>query len=461
MRDLLSVSCAYLLLISCSSINDIAITEPLPEFNDTTLTTIVDEIKPNLIINQGAVSQNAKIFRIIRNGICEAVVKLGEPVIVSQTDKPEGWGYYQFPSIFRGDNNCLFVTWSMKADSYEAYGDKTTGCLMSRDEGQTWERLDRDYFLKERYRVELSDGDLLQVETPSAKDVKDYSSFPRPVNSTTLEKGRDFYYESELPEDLRGVYFVHKEKNGRITSFHATLNDPGLLRYAINGSMPICWWGNIKELNSGYLIAGIHPVNYLNSKGEVLRPSISFYKSTDKGRHWDILGKIPYLPVDGEDYESYLYDGTEGFEEATFEILNDGKIICVMRTGYDTPMYKSFSSDSGATWTRPEPFTPNGVLPQLQLLGNGVLVLSSGRPGLQLRFSLDGDGKVWTKPIEMLPFMDINGEYNIWNETCGYSSILSVDANTFYMVYSDFTMKNKDGEPRKAILFRKVEIIRN
>ena len=95
----------------------------------------------------------------------------------------------------------------------------------------------------------------------------------------------------------------------------------------------------------------------------------------------------------------------------------------------------------------------------LMTLDNGVLVLASGRPGMQLRICLDGDGKTWTEPIEMLPFMDDKGKYFEW-WTCGYPSLLKNDNNSFYLVYSDFRTKNKDGDFRKAIIFRKIEVVK-
>ena len=122
-------------------------------------------------------------------------------------------------------------------------------------------------------------------------------------------------------------------------------------------------------------------------------------------------------------------------------------------------MYKTFSYDRGKTWTDPVPFTPNGVLPNLLQLDNGVLVLSSGRPGVQLRFSLDGTGERWTEPIDMVHFMNVDGSYTR-DVSCGYTSMIENGRDSFFLVYSDFTTKNSEGEPRKSIWCRKVRIIR-
>ena len=118
------------------------------------------------------------------------------------------------------------------------------------------------------------------------------------------------------------------------------------------------------------------------------------------------------------------------YVEPAFEILADGTFICVMRTGMVTPMLKSFSYDNGRTWTVPEPFTPNGVDPNLLLLQNGVLVLASGRPGVQLRFSFDGKGDSWSEPLDLIPFMHEDGSYNT-NVSCSYPALLAETANSF------------------------------
>ncbi len=80
-----------------------------------------------------------------------------------------------------------------------------------------------------------------------------------------------------------------------------------------------------------------------------------------------------------------------GFTEPAFVILQDGTFLCVLRTtdglGHG-PMYTSRSRDRGATWSTPEVIAPAGVLPRLLTLDNGVVVLTSGRPGVQMRFSL-------------------------------------------------------------------------
>lgn len=446
--------------VSCSK-NDNYGEEVHNEFNNDNIQPVYEENELNLEIRQGIVSQKQDTFRVVKNGETVAVVRLSQPVVVAQAEKEEQWGYFQFPMIFRVQNGNLIVKWQMKDDSHTAFGLDRYGRLASKDEGATWETINFDYFDKEQYRVELRNGDILQVKEPKSKNIKDYNFFPLPVNSEPI-LNYNFYREAELPEDLRGIYFEQWTKSdNKMIQIHASLNDSGYLRYAaIDNLMPMVWRGNIKEKDDGTLVAGVYPCFYQNSKGNVLRSAVSFYESADNGNKWDLIGKIPYS--DGvKDYSTFVFDEYNGFNEPTFEILKDGTYICVMRNyHWSAPMCKSFSNDGGHAWSLPEPFTPNGVKPRLMLLDNNTLVLTSGRPGLQLRFSVDGDGMAWTEPIDMFPFIDEDGKYCSDRETCGYSDLMAVDDHTFYMVYSDFRTKNADGDYRKSIVFRKVEVIK-
>lgn len=425
-------------------------------FEDTTLTTIYEEIEANLIIKEGYISNKADTLRIVRDEETIAIVILSEPQIVAQSATDEAWGFFQFPKIFRAENGNLIVYWQMKADSHTAYGEESYGFRMSRDEGLTWESLDREYFRREPRRFESPNGDVYQITDFTPRDINSFSTFPQPVNNKPII-GHNFYYESELPEELRGAYAILWNPIGNtLDTIHVTIEDPASLKYTIDEMMPIVWWGDIRETKENTLVTGVYPAFYLEKDGNVLNSTTSFYESKDNGHTWEKLGVVP----NKGDVVPLLYDGSEGLGEPTFEILKDGSYVCIMRTGHTSPMVRSFSRDHGRTWTEPEPFTSNGVLPQLLKLDNGALVLASGRPGLQIRFNIDCDGKTWTVPIEMMSYMDENGNCDTWG-TCGYPCVIKGnDDYSFYMVYSNFRIKNEKGAYVKNILFRKVETLK-
>ena len=419
-------------------------------FNDSTLVSIVEETNPNLIIKEGILCQHEQTIRILRNGVADAIVKLGEPVIVSQANMKVSWGYYQFPGICIEDDSTLVVKWQMKKDTPETYLLPHNGLnvMVSTDGGKTWVVPDKEYPERHSPRIALRNGDLLQAESIQ-KNVTEYAEFPDKMNETTIGD-TDYYRYNDLPEELKGFYLSTWNKNSGFQKFHATMTNPTLLRSTYKDLMSIVFWGDMRMLPDGSIIAVIYPSCYQTPSG--ISSSVTFYKSTDEGKSWDYMSALVY-PKSSENDEGY-------FEEPTFEILKDGSLVSILRTGNTTSMFKSSSIDGGKTWTTPAPFTPNGVAPVVKRLGNGTLVLTSGRPGTQIRFCLDEKGELWTEPIEMVPFMNTDGTYDLWGASCGYTSILPIDDNSFYMVYSDFKSKDENGEERKAIMFRTITIKR-
>lgn len=411
--------------------------------------------RDSLIIHEGFVSLTAQRLKYKRENKIKAIIDLTEPVVIAQSEGNEPWGYFQFPCISKTKEGYLIVTWQMKADTHLEYGRESLRCyspLISKDEGLTWEIIDKEYYSYHLgYNVQLHNGNILQVTNPISKDIRSYLSFPPSIAQID---NFTFYYLDSLPGDLKGVYFNLQTENGKTQYLHSDLEDPGLLRYAIDSLMPVVWWGNIKQLGETSLIAGVYPSYYLSKEGQILPGGVSFCRSDDLGHSWRRIGNILQLDgIIGHKYDPQRVN--EGFSESAFEVLNDSSFICIMRTGSASPMYQSFSNDLGYSWSKPTPISPNGVKPSLLLLKNGVLVLASGRPGIQIRFSFDGTGHHWSDPIDMIPYMNNNGDYDLY-ATCGYPSIIGADDNSFYIVYSNFLNKNEAGEQVKEILFRRV-----
>jgi len=110
-----------------------------------------------------------------------------------------------------------------------------------------------------------------------------------------------------------------------------------------------------------------------NSQQEVLYMMRSFVvRSTDRGHTWRYLSSVavpgPEDPVG------------EGFVEPAITLLDDGRLLCVMRTGHHYPLYASWSSDGGKNWTPPL-YTglDRGCDPCLLQLQDGRVALSWGR----------------------------------------------------------------------------------
>ena len=411
-----------------------------------------DNVKNILQVKEGILCPSSKKIIYKRNGEKIALIKLSDAVCVAQAEKEESWGFFQFPTISKSNDGVIYVNWQMAEDTHKSYGLKTgrSISMKSNNKGLNWSPQSENYFaFNKDYYVFLHDNSKLGIHTPPSKDINRYNKFPAPLS----KKGNYYYYLMDsLPQDLQGVYLNLWDKNNNYKLIHSKLEDNKLLRYSIDNLMPIVWWGDIKKLSDNSLIAGVYPTIYQNKSGDVTHSSVSFYRSNDMGISWVRKCIIPVC----QDGILNKY-GDNRFDEPTFEILADSTFICVMRSGTISPMYKTFSYDKGETWTTPKPFTPNGVKPHLFLLDNGILVLVSGRPGIQIRFDFEGSGKTWSDPIDMISFINKDGSYNR-DVSCGYASILVDGRDSFYIVYSDFSTKNSHGEIRKSIICRRVTV---
>ena len=423
------------------------------KMTDTCVKKPVIEIEehPNLEIHEGYVSQKEETVLVKRGRKTIAKVHLSEPVMVAMAEQEEKWGYFQFPSIGRTEEGFLVVEWQMQEDSYMSYGrncERYYTPMMSKDNGKTWKPMDKSYNIYRRgNNVYLNNGGFLQVKSQQSKAIRRYKNFPK---EEFYDGGYNFFLLDSLPNDLQGIYINYVDKNNRTEVIHAKLYDPGALRYSIDKQMPIVWWGNIKQLADSSLVAGVYPTFYKSEQGTLIKGGISFYTSNDYGKSWGIIGKIPYMPD-----VIAKRRGNGSYEEPTFEILPDSSFICIMRSGATSPLYRSYSKDKGKTWSTPQPFTPNGVKPQLLQLTSGVLVLSSGRPGVQLLFNFDKKGILWTTSIDMISFMNTDGAYSR-DVSCGYTSMIEDGIDSFMLVYSDFTKKDSKGRLRKSIWCRKI-----
>jgi len=387
-------------------------------------------------------------------------VNLGRPAVVAVASKEEGWGFFQFPDIFLSLDNEVVATWNMAADAISSYGKGGQSFSVSRDNGNSWNPATSEPVIGGG--LILPDGDRIRIYTPQALKVEDLH-LPEPVWSSTTHpdsKGITYLYKvNELPEYLQGVYIDRLRKGERNWSTeHAVLDDPLAVRYSRSGLFPVVWWGDLHIAADGSILAGTYPGFYLKPDGKVDPSGVFFYCSTDEGHTWKIRSRIDYLPdlkVDPNGDKRLI----RGFGEPAFEILSDGSFLCVMRTSDGlgiSPMYFTRSVDMGLTWSKPVPFTRNGVKPRLLQLDNGVIVLVSGRPGVQLRFCTDGKGEKWTDPFEMLPY-----ENDKEPVTCGYTELLVTGKDRFLVIYSDFKYQNQAGETRKAIKVREVKVSSN
>ncbi|HTE09918.1 MAG TPA: sialidase family protein [Chitinophagaceae bacterium] len=391
-------------------------------------------------------------FNYQRNGKNVLSVYLKEPVVVSVAARPEKWGYFQFPGILRRADNTIGIKWNLTIDAIEAYGSSKFGSAVSHDEGSSWQPAEVP---EDAGNLLLNNGDRINVVTPTPVKVTDLQ-LPAPVgkgNDPYAKTSYIFYKLHDLPGSRQGVYMERLKKES-ITweKEKASLYDPRAARYSFRGLVPVLWWGDMHVAKDQSIIAGIYPGFYIKDNGEADPHSgIFFYRSADNGYSWKIQGRILFEPDLNLDSTGYK---RSGFSEPAFEVMADGSFLAVMRTTDgigNGPLYASRSTDLGISWTKPAIIAPSGVLPRLLQLHNGVTVLASGRPGVQLRFSTDGYGTIWSDPFELLPYKNEKDEVS-----CGYTGLIATGPDRFLIVYSDFKYGNEAKEIRKAIKVREV-----
>lgn len=403
--------------------------------------------------SKGHFTDKKETIGIVDNNDTIAIVELSAPSIVAIADKDYPWGWFQFPTMGVNKDGLISVEWQMKNDAIDDYSDSAglNNKKVSFDNGLTWISPPNNMYIPAfRESVQMNNGDILSISTQTTEKISEIKDFPLP--SYTFGD-YEFFYERDLPDKFKGIYINYFHKDSKDT-FHATVKNDSLIRYSVKGMMSTFWFGKLMRYGSD-LYACIYPSFYADINGHLEPMTVSFYKSSDSGRTWNIQGHIDYKI--NELYHPLLDFIKRCFTEPTFEFLKDGRLICIMRTseGSVTPMYKSYSKDFGVTWSTPEPITPNGVMPQLIRLDNDIIVLASGRPGIQLRFSCDGMGEKWSSPIELIDY----DETQSWvNDTCGYPFLFRASENEVYIVYSNFKSKDQDGNYRKSIIFRKLNI---
>lgn len=372
-------------------------------------------------------------------------------VIVDVADKDYRWGEFQFPDLCRDLNDNLVATWSMGEDAVTAYGKDKIGVKKSYDNSKTWQD-SKDEII--HGGIETPNKDLIAIYTPPALKVSDLDlgePFFPPIES--YGRVMTFYNYDDLPVELKGVYLKGAEKGKEEWKIvQVSLSDSAIVRHIDSGWFPLVWWGDMEVDSDNFLTVLTYPSFYKEGDSVSISEVVS-YNTCDNGYSWNIAGKITY------NYDPALdKNGAKrsfwGYMEPAFEILQNGTYITVFRTtdGFgNIPMYVSYSHDKGYNWCQPQVIAPSGVLPRLLQLKNGVLVMSSGRPGVQLCFSIDGNGKEWTNAFEMIPYK--NEEEVI----CGYTGLLPLDKKSFLIIYSDFKHLVSNS-PRKAILIRKVTV---
>lgn len=381
-------------------------------------------------------------------------VELSEPVLVAEAPAGETrWGRHQFPTLDRMLDGRIALTFHVGDDSALEYGQapREPNRGVSADEGQTW-TLERAS--APTAGLLLPNGDRIRAGcaevTPPSFPVGELS-LPQSIGTIIGTYGQlpyTYYRHSDLPAALQGVPIMRLARGtAQWIAERAPLDDPGFHRYTVQDVFPIVWWGDLHIAADGSILALVYPRS--------MNGDVACHRSTDSGHSWHFQGHIPYTPDLRAD--PLARGRSHGFTEPGSALLADGSLLVMLRTTDGLgigPLYASRSTDAGKTWSAPTVVNASGVLPRLLPLRNGVLALSYGRPGVELRLSFDGLGATWSEPIPLVPLTAADTQA----DSCGYTSLLPLTANSFLIAYSWFKRPGRDGQPHKAVLVRRVTV---
>ena len=389
-------------------------------------------------------------------------ITLGEPTVIFRGAEfsKVGWGPTQFPRIEPTNNGLIIVHWNETQDSLESITD-TPGFAVSEDGGATWRS--KKSSEKLMGQVVMSNGKYFHGFTPENAVAVDFLDKYTPVYSfpTGWDGIKDIYNASEIKE-LSNVITAseYDPETDEYTYFDSTINWPNRPVSSFRKfagkikplSLSMAYGGNATAIRIGtdiYIAVGA--TGLVPETGEPTKyktGSIYVFKTSDCARTWDY---VSYVEVT----ENVLNDDPkkfDGFCEPKMNVMPDGSVIMIMRSGRNIPSFIVRSTDNCKTWSKPEYFDCLGVWPQITTLGCGITLATYGRHGIRLKATTDPSGIVWDDSIIMPLTEDCN------DCTCAYTWHYVIDDNTILMAYSDLYYPDENGVERKTILVRTVRV---
>lgn len=368
-------------------------------------------------------------------------VTLSKEKLLSQAPADvKDWGPWQFPRVFDGGDK-IYLEFHISADSAKSYG-KPRAWLCSEDKGKTWTPCDKGALL-------LSNGDLIKPHQEKSIPESDVN-LPDVLGTFYGYGFKRDYFDYEKIEPKYKHWYIERTKPGQspITE-EISIDLPDYTMNTSEGVFPTPFFHQIKKGPTGSLWTFLYK-HYMQSNGKISDYCASwFHKSTDNGKTWQYVSRVPYqfdLEKDPEAEKRY------GYGEPDMCFIDENTAFALHRTtdgnGFG-PMYITWTKDGGVTWTNAEYFDDRGVWPQTVKLANGAIIAGYGRPGLFIRLYHNGE---WNDRIAVVEPMALQ------TDTCSYCALIETGPDTALVFYSDFNYPDENGVPRKSIMVREITV---
>lgn len=385
---------------------------------------------------------------------------LDEPVVVSVSKVGEKrWGYHQFVSISQYPGDKILLRYHVGADAVKAYG-TASPTFISADNGESWEPFTAEGLPSSGLSCPVFNEQFICLPATKPLNLKDANlTLPEPVAKLYAYAWHSFFRLDECPPAVQD-FFV--SMNAARWTPESKQWQHEIIRY--DSTNALIW--TLAEGEQSYLVARTaferpplqfgkellyadYRTNYLKADGSVPKQwGVTCMVSQDNGKSWKRRSTI-----------ALDHQGKDALTEPMLAENVNGELVCVIRRTdqEQKSMLITFSKDRGKTWENPialDQLGAFGVMPCLIRLECGIMVLSYGRPGIWLSFSLNGTGREWTDPVCMLE----GDAKQLMCKTDGYTTMLPIGPKQLLLAYTDFDYKDAQGNQRKAVLVRKLTI---
>ena len=452
------------LLPGCNAANDTpavttpkSTTEAAPSESTTPEETSADVTSP-----EETSSQETTATPIVPTEPRDFHLEFGDPVVVMQGAVGDNaWGHYQFPGLAYTLDGNIVANWSYSSDTIDDYVD-TVRKKVSLDGGKTWSEDKSLCTVPDKFQ--MSNGKYFAGFKSANAHVATWQNEYAPAYTWSTNDGTfKLFFAEDLPknEDTTVWGYEYDPATDTTQEFECTINwpfaplveFPGGKVYPMTQIFSLCQ-DNIVIIDGVMYLAiyfyGFNSCSFSRTEAESAIGEYNKYYSTylftseDNGRTWNFVTQ--FMPSPNIRF-------IEGLCEPTLNVMPNGNLMILMRSGGNAPSYWSYSTNKGKSWKSIKKFDDIGVLPQMVTLDCGVSIATYGRPYMRIRATSDPSGKTWQDPQTF----ELSSSEN--HTSCYYTDLLALDDTHALWIYSDFKYPNADGIPVKSIITRVITVV--